>query len=514
MENLREDWVEVELGKICSITSGYAFKKNEYSENGVRLFQIANVSFNESSWDKIAYLPANYLNKKEYQQLILNDGDIVMALNRPMLQNRLKITLLTSNDTPAILYQRVGKLNINTTIYPKIVLYYLQSPKFIKWLSDELQGVNIPFINQSKLFTYKAFPLFSLSIQRAIVAKIENLFTSLDKGIADLEKAQQQLKVYRQAVLKKAFEGELTKEWRKKQTNPSKAEELLIQLKRKQQNQYEQQINEWKKTFEIWNDNGKNGRIASKPKIWNEVANFTKDEIDSLPKLPVNWKWVKLGNIFQVFVGSTPTRSKNEYWENGNINWISSGEVAFNTIFTSKEKITQKGLDNASTTLHPKGTVMLAMIGEGKTRGQAAILETVACHNQNTAAIRVSEMGLEPKFLFHYLFLKYERNRRVGSGNNQKALNQRRILEFDYPLCSMEEQHQIVREIETRLSVCDKVEQSITESLETSKALRQSILKKAFDGKLLSDEEIAQCRQAGDYEPAGELLKKIHATKK
>ena len=82
-------------------------------------------------------------------------------------------------------------------------------------------------------------------------------------------------------------------------------------------------------------------------------------------------------------------------------------------------------------------------------------------------------------------------------------------MDFDYPLCSVEEQHQIVQEIESRLSVCDKVEESITESLEKSKSLRQSILKKAFEGTLLSEDKIAACKAAKDYEPASVLLEKI-----
>ncbi|MCC6845890.1 MAG: hypothetical protein IT283_06205 [Bacteroidetes bacterium] len=82
-----------------------------------------------------------------------------------------------------------------------------------------------------------------------------------------------------------------------------------------------------------------------------------------------------------------------------------------------------------------------------------------------------------------------------------------------FALCSIQEQTQIVQEIESRLSVCDNMEQSINESIEKAEALRQSILKKAFEGKLLSEAEIEQCKAAADYEPAGELLKKIQAEK-
>jgi type I restriction enzyme S subunit len=82
-----------------------------------------------------------------------------------------------------------------------------------------------------------------------------------------------------------------------------------------------------------------------------------------------------------------------------------------------------------------------------------------------------------------------------------------------FPLCSTQEQILIVQEIESRLSVCDKMEQSITESIAKAEALRQSILKKAFEGKLLSQAEIDLCKQEADYEPASALLKKIKAEK-
>ena len=95
-----------------------------------------------------------------------------------------------------------------------------------------------------------------------------------------------------------------------------------------------------------------------------------------------------------------------------------------------------------------------------------------------------------------------------------KNINVRFLNALEIPLPSIIKQKNIIKEIESRLSVCDKVEQSITEGLEKAQALRQSILKKAFEGKLLSEEEIAKCKQEADYEPASELLKKIKAEKK
>ena len=78
-------------------------------------------------------------------------GDIVLALNRPMLNNQLKIAELKQSDVPAILYQRVGRFSFDKNLNKRYFLYYFQSPLFLKWLGEQLQGVNIPFINKSKL---------------------------------------------------------------------------------------------------------------------------------------------------------------------------------------------------------------------------------------------------------------------------------------------------------------------------------------------------------------------------
>lgn len=281
-------------------------------------------------------------------------------------------------------------------------------------------------------------PLAPLNEQKRIIDKIEEIITDLDKGIEYLETSKQQLRVYRQAVLKWAFEGKLT------------------------------------------HSNVKEG------------------------ELPKGWKWEKLGNLFEVFIGSTPSRKRPDFW-NGNINWVSSGEVAFCKITESHEKITQLGLDESSCKMHPSGTVILAMIGEGKTRGQAAILKNAATHNQNTAAIRVDRNTYSSELLYQYFVLTYHKNRGIGSGNNQKALNKERIKNFDIPLIPIKEQPKVLAEIESRLSVCDKIEETIENTLKQAAALRLSIIKKAFEGKLVP--------QNPSDEPAEKLLERIRATK-
>ena len=282
--------------------------------------------------------------------------------------------------------------------------------------------------------------------QQRIVTRIEELFSQLDSGVETLKKTKEQLKVYRQAVLKEAFEGRYSS------------------------------IN----SFDITSTKSDYDRIRKENVVFKDVSG---DENELQIELPDDALLIRLGNIFDVEVGATPKRSVPEYW-NGNINWVSSGEVKFQSINNTEEMITENGLQNSSTNVQPIGTVLLAMIGEGKTRGQAAILNIPAAHNQNTAAILVSKTPCNPKYIYHYLNLNYENTRRVGSGNNQKALNKERVRAIRFPFVSFEKQNIIVKEIESRLSVCDSIEKTIDTALQEAEALRQSILKQAFEGGL------------------------------
>lgn len=213
------------------------------------------------------------------------------------------------------------------------------------------------------------------------------------------------------------------------------------------------------------------------------------------------WPERPIGEIGQVFVGSTPSRSRPELWR-GPVPWVSSGEVAFRRIVTTRETISEGAL-GGSIRLHPRGTVLLAMIGEGKTRGQAAILDVPASHNQNSAAIRLDPNLATPEWLFHVLMAKYAETRVVGSGNNQPALSKDRVRRIPVPLPPLDEQRRIVAELEEKLSVIDAMRAAVERALLRSKALRRAILERAFCGELVP--------QDPSDEPASVLLERIRA---
>lgn len=403
-----KDWQIKKLGEICETTSGGTPSRGNKSYYSGNIPWVKSGELNKG----IIYDTEEKITEeaiKNSSAKIFPKGTLLIALYGATIG---KLAFL---GVDAATNQAVCGIYQNDSIDSKYIYNFL----FHKKQDLVKQGIGGAQPNISQTILKKLeIPLPPLETQQAIVSKIEELFSELDQGIEDLKTAQQQLKTYRQSVLKWAFEGKLT------------------------------------------NENVKEG------------------------DLPEGWEMSTIGNTFEVHIGSTPKRNVPEYW-GGNINWVSSGEIAFCNITKTKEKITKIGLDNTSCKVHPVGTVIIAMIGEGKTRGQAAILKIEASHNQNTAAIRVDKETYLSELLYYYLFLKYQDNRKVGSGNNQKALNKERVKGIEIPIPPLKEQHLIVQEIESRLSVADKMEESIAQSLQQAEALRQSILKKAFSGELV-----------------------------
>ena len=327
------------------------------------------------------------------------------------------------------------------------------------------------------------FPLPPLAEQRRIVAEIETQFTRLDASVAALRRAQANLKRYRASVLKDACEGRLV---------PSEAE-----LARSEGREYESSDVLLERILAE-----RRARWESQEKRRGKYREPSAPDTSALPELLEGWAWSSLGQCFDVYVGATPRRTREDYW-NGEIAWVSSGEVSFNRIAETRETITVEGLKNTSTDLHPPGTVLLGMIGEGRTRGQVSILDIPACNSQNSAAIRVSEAGTSAEYVFYYLWGQYRETRQIGSGNNQPALNKTRVQEIPLPLPPLDEQHRIVAEVERRLSVVQQAEATVEASLARAERLRQSILKHAFSGRLVP--------QDPDDEPASVLLERIRA---
>lgn len=188
-----------------------------------------------------------------------------------------------------------------------------------------------------------------------------------------------------------------------------------------------------------------------------------------------DWEDDSLGSIFETTSGGTPSRSEASYW-GGDIPWITTSLVNFGVINGAEEFITKDGLNNSSAKRLPKGTVLIAMYGQGKTRGQVALLGVEATTNQACAAIRPKE-GIEPHFVFLNLAGRYEELRSLSNSGGQENLSQGLIRDFPfaYPLCGEEQQR-----IADCLSSLGDLISAATQELETLKTHKKGLMQQLF----------------------------------
>jgi type I restriction enzyme, S subunit len=187
------------------------------------------------------------------------------------------------------------------------------------------------------------------------------------------------------------------------------------------------------------------------------------------------WEQKTIGEIFKTSSGGTPERSKMEYW-NGSIPWVTTSQIDFNVIGSANEFISIKGLNNSSAKLFPKNTVLVALIGQGKTRGKVALLDFEAATNQNCAAILPSEVVIF-SFTFQNLCGRYEEIRGQSNSAGQGSLSQGLIqaLQFSYPTQKKEQQR-----IADCLTSLDDLIAAETIKLDTLKTHKKGLLQQLF----------------------------------
>jgi len=188
-------------------------------------------------------------------------------------------------------------------------------------------------------------------------------------------------------------------------------------------------------------------------------------------------EWVSdsLGNIFETTSGGTPSRTEKTYW-NGDIPWVTTSLVDFSVITNAEEFITEEGLKNSSAKLFPKGTVLMAMYGQGKTRGQVALLGIKAATNQACAAI-LPRKDIDPYFVFLSLAGRYEEIREMSNSGGQENLSQGLIKEIRFAFPPDDDEQ---RKVTACLTTLDTLITAETQKLETLKTHKKGLMQQLF----------------------------------
>lgn len=422
--NLPVGWKRMRLEDLCLAKEGLrrgpfgsAIKKEFFVPEGYKVYEQANAIHDD------AYRGRYFIGDDKFNELInfsVRPGDLIVSCSGTLG----RIAEIPNNAVPGVINQALLRIRLKKDmIATKYFLYNFRSAHFQKKIFDQSQGTamsNLVGIKDFKLIELKVPPI---STQLAIISKIEELFSELDKGIENLHLAKQQLKAYRQAVLKWAFEGRLT-------NKPIDGNELP---------------EEWQ-LVEIKSIGMLNPKIPDKDSIDLEL------EIQFLPMKLVE----EIVNRFQL----SETRKFGDV-QKGSYTPFIDGDIIF-------AKVTPC-MENGK----------IAIVGK--------LMNGIGFGSSEFHVIRCTEKLLN-KFLFYFIVQDKFRNRAAKAMTGAVGLRRvpKQFIEnYIIPLPTIEEQYVIVQEIESRLSICDKINEAITYNLKQIEVLKQSILRDAFEGKLV-----------------------------
>ncbi len=364
-----------------------------------------------------------------------------------------------------------------------------------------LQAVSLPDKGYSRHFKFlkdTSFPLPPPNEQKRIANKIAILETKSQKTKQALDAAKPLLDKLRQSILASAFRGDLTAEWRKKNPDVEPASALLDRIRAERRKKWEE------------NELAKMKAKGKEPQNDNWKSKYKEPEpvnTKGLPELPVGWCWAKLNELGQWSGGGTPRKSNPEYWDSGQIPWITPKDMKQITISDSIDKITPKAVKESSANIIPEGSILFVVRSGILRRILPIALNNIeSTVNQDLKALALSIPSLNKYLLYNLISTERKiRYKCSKSGTTVESIDFDSLKLFAVPLASQKEGELILSKVETALANVNKIEKTILSNEMFLSILNQSILNKAFQGELVP--------QDPSDEPAAELLARINGQK-
>jgi type I restriction enzyme, S subunit len=446
-----DGWPTIPLGSLLiDIRPGFASGKHNSSGEGVPHFRPMNVSI-EGRVERavLKYVDPAIADRPERT---LKRGDVVFNnTNSPELVG--KTALFDGEDEPAF-SNHMTRLRVEPSrLDPGFLAVRLHQAWREGWFAAHCNNhVSQASIGRDVLRAFE-IELPPLDVQRAISALSRAVGDRRASSTKHLMAARRAVSRFRQAVLAAACSGRLTSDWREANPAVQAADSIVASI-----------------------DQARRSGLGHryKPPV-NPSA-----EAD----LPDSWCWTTVGALVEVATGATPLRKRAEYY-NGSIPWVTSGAVNAGLIAEASEFITDLALKETNVKIFPAGTLLVAMYGEGQTRGRVAELGIDAATNQAVAALMFDDQSqlLRP-YLHLFLLENYERMRRLAFGGVQPNLSLGVIRQTELPLPPAEERIEIVRRADELLSLADRLNARIDAASKPVARSSQAVLAKAFRGDL------------------------------
>lgn len=459
---------KIPLSELLKLFNWYAFKKTDYKESGIFLLRQTNLDWMNISKNKAVYVDKKFLEEKK--EFLLKKWDVLIWMSWSIGKY-----CIYDSDEQALQNQRVWKLIFFHNDIFKYVLHYL--PLLETKLKNKAKWVAVLNISWKDFETLE-IPLFSLPTQKRIVSEIEKQFSRLDEWLVSLKRTKENLKKYKASVLKSAVEWKLTEDFRKTQ----KLESASILLK---------QILEEKKNKFLSENPGKK---------YKEPEGIKQDDLLNI-ELPEGWLWCNLEHITSKITDWTHKTPK--YIKEEEINWrevikfISAKNIKDYKLTIQNFKYILKEEHNE---LNKKIQLEKwdVFIAKSWSIGQSTVfyLDEEYSIFESLAILKIVNKSMSE---YVCLFVNSDIwQKQIKSKSKWVAvqhLHLEDVRKLQIPLPPLLEQNQIVKMVEEKLSVVEKLEKIVNENMKKTENLKQSILKKAFEWRLVEvpeneDEEV------------------------
>ena len=472
--------------------------KDQDPNGGVRLIQLADVGEGVFKNKSNRYLTSEKAD--ELNCTFLERGDVLISRLPDPLGKCCIFPL--DGDKSYISAVDVSILRLHSEIDPRWFVYFFNSPSVREQVYRYKTGSTRPRISRKNVGKV-TLPCPPKAEQRRIVAKIEELFSELDNGVESLKTARAQLQTYRQSLLKAAFEGRLTEQWRRDNADEFESGNRLLQrIREEREEHYQNKLAAWESSVEVWEANGKSGKKPKKPSPQKIHAIDSGQELRPLPQ---EWSWISIGELTEG-VKNGLYKPSSEYGAGSEIIRIDDFydgfirvEGQFKQVRVSTAESSDYALKAGDLLVNRVNSIeYLGKVGLVRSRHEGMLFES------NIMRLRFLSQSVDPSLYARYLSTAEgisSITRNAKHAVNQASVNQTDVLSTPVPLVPPEEAKVLLDYLDTRLSEITHLEAVIDDAINRTLLTRQSILKRAFEGKLVP--------QNPNDEPASALLERI-----
>jgi len=493
-QQLPEGWETQPLQNLLNYVIGGDWGKDENynDENFILVNCIRGAEFRNWKNDKASTAALRKIKISSLQNRQIQKNDILIEISgggpeQPVGRTVLITKQVLSNfNNPVVCtnFLRLIRPNekINSTFLNYYLSYFYLSGKIISYQAGSNNLRNLKFKEYERI----EIPVPPIETQQAIVNKIESLFDEIDEGIGRLKTAAQQIQQYRQSLLKNAFNGELTKEWRSKHADTLPSEnELLAQIQTTREQHHAQQLADWQTAISQWEQNGKEAKKPSKPKAPTQAVKFE----DNFADLPKGWFNFSLDTLAEISGGLTKNAKRGSFKEK--VPYLRVANVYANEL--KLDEIATIGIqenEKVRTLLQTNDLLIVEGNGSIEQIGRVAIWNSTInpCYHQNHLIKARCYPFVLPKFALYFLISPMGRERIINVASSTTGLHTlslTKVANLIIPVCSLTEQTQIVAILENKLTACDQLAAELAKQLKQAELLKQAVLKAAFSGSLL-----------------------------